>query len=911
MTAPEYPTAPETRAGAQIRVPLRVLIVEDSEDDALLLLRELRRGGYQPTHERVDTPQAMQRALSRQEPWDMVISDYRMPHFRAPEALAMLRESGSEAPFVVVSGRIGEDAAIEVVKAGAYDYVVKDNLARLCPTIERALEEAASRRERERTERELRENQRRFRSLVLNSSDLISVLTPDGTRRYVSPSVERILGYAPEEITGGNTAELVHPEDLPTVMQALAQSARTTGTGPAFEYRMRHANGSWRVFETIATNLLPDPSVSGIVLNARDITERKRAEGELRRSRREYEDLVNSIDGIVWEADAQSVRFSFVSEQAERLLGYPTALWLSEPAFWQNHIHPDDRESVLTFCATATAQKRDHEFEYRMIAADGRAVWLRDIVTVLVENNEPVKLRGVMVDITKRKRSEAELREKEEQYRGVFESTSDGLIVNDPRTGIIVEANPAACRMHGYSREEFIGLDPRAHIHHDYHDRLADYLREVSAGGEFQTQAVDIRKDGTPFDVEVRGTTFTYKGKPHVLGVVRDVTERARSRRLLEQRVASLTRIAASLAVEEPMETTLRSLAASVVEASSGEACSVVLIDERTYKPRLAGLHGLPEAFAKAIEDSWRLGAQSPILRTFHEQRPQLLRDARRLLLDDPLYAPAHPFIREMPWDSVLVVPMVYAGRALGAISVHYRSEIEPEDDEVTFLGAVADQTAVAVENARLFSDARGKAALEERQRLARELHDSVSQALYGIALGTKTARMLLDRDPARVAEPLDYVLSLSEAGLAEMRALIFELRPESLESEGLVAALEKQAAALRARHEIPVRAILCDEPAAASEVKEALYRIAQEALHNAVKHARAGKLELRVECAESWIFVEVSDDGVGFDPEGSFPGHLGLHSMRERAASLRGILEVQSAPGRGSVIRATVPLAK
>lgn len=122
--------------------PLRVLIVEDSENDALLLLRELERGGYQPEYERVDTPEAMKKALDGgSASWDVIFSDYHMPRFRAPEALELAHEAGSEAPFIVVSGRIGEEVAVDLMKAGAYDYVMKDNLARLCATVERGLEE--------------------------------------------------------------------------------------------------------------------------------------------------------------------------------------------------------------------------------------------------------------------------------------------------------------------------------------------------------------------------------------------------------------------------------------------------------------------------------------------------------------------------------------------------------------------------------------------------------------------------------------------------------------------------------------------------------------------------------------------------------------------------------------------------
>jgi signal transduction histidine kinase len=196
----------------------------------------------------------------------------------------------------------------------------------------------------------------------------------------------------------------------------------------------------------------------------------------------------------------------------------------------------------------------------------------------------------------------------------------------------------------------------------------------------------------------------------------------------------------------------------------------------------------------------------------------------------------------------------------------------------------------------------------EERRRLARELHDSVSQALYGISLGIHTARTALQRDPARVEEPLNYSLSLTEAALAEMRALIFELRPESLETEGLVSALSKQAAALHARYEIEVSTDLCDEPDVTLQVKEDLYRIAQEAMHNTIKHARANRVILHLNQTSEEVMLEVHDDGAGFDTRASFPGHLGLHSMRERVTHLGGTFQIESAPGMGTRILVQVP---
>ena len=115
-----------------------------------------------------------------------------------------------------------------------------------------------------------------------------------------------------------------------------------------------------------------------------------------------FRDLVNSVEGIVWEADAETFAFSFVNEQAERILGYPIERWFNEPTFWKDHLHADDRDWATEFCTKATAEKRNHDFEYRMIAADGQVVWLRDLVTVVVEGDRATKLRGVMIDITER-----------------------------------------------------------------------------------------------------------------------------------------------------------------------------------------------------------------------------------------------------------------------------------------------------------------------------------------------------------------------------------------------------------------------------------------------------------------------------------------------------------------------------
>jgi len=268
------------------------------------------------------------------------------------------------------------------------------------------------------------------------------------------------------------------------------------------------------------------------------------------------------------------------------------------------------------------------------------------------------------------------------------------------------------------------------------------------------------------------------------------------------------------------------------------------------------------------------------------------------IVTEDPASAPPHlvPIIEAEGIESMIEIPVVSRdGRPLGFFSVAYTTGHHFDEAERRLLTALAERAAVAINNAELFERAQRTASLEERQRLARELHDSVSQALYGIALGARTARTLLDRDPPAAVEPVDYVLSLADVGLAEMRALIFELRPESLESEGLNAAVRKQVEAVQARHGIQVDFQPCDELDLPLPVKEAVHRIAQESLHNVVKHSRAKKVNVTLASTATALQLEVADNGTGFDTAGDFPGHLGLRSMRERAEKLGGRVEISS----------------
>lgn len=274
----------------------------------------------------------------------------------------------------------------------------------------------------------LRDSLQNYEALVNSIDGIVWELDLKVSRvTFVSRQIERFLGYPLRFWFSEPTfwVDHLHPEDREWVM-AFTRKAIEEMRPFKFEYRMIAADGRTVWFRdsvlVIAENGVPS-KLEGVTV---DITDRKYASEVVRESQRNYEALVNAIDGIVWEVDAETFQFLFVSKQAERLLGYPVERWLTEPTFWQEHVHHDDVDWVVSYCKRATREMRPHEMEYRMVAADGRIVWLRDIVSVVVENNRPVKLRGVMVEVTDRKLAEEKIRKmSEELERRVVERTRE------------------------------------------------------------------------------------------------------------------------------------------------------------------------------------------------------------------------------------------------------------------------------------------------------------------------------------------------------------------------------------------------------------------------------------------------------------------------------------------------------
>lgn len=252
---------------------------------------------------------------------------------------------------------------------------------------------------------------------------------------------------------------------------------------------------------------------------------------DLNVSEQRFRDLVNTTDGIVWEADARTFQFTFISEKAVKLLGFPAADWL-EPGFWVSRLHPDDATWAPEFCASCTGRLEPHDFNYRFIAQDGRTVWLRDIVTVVTEHGAPRWLRGIMVDITAHKQAEMALQASRDRLNAVLQTTIDGYWLVDLK-GRIIDVNDAAAEMLGYTREALLQLGP---IDIDAIDTPADVHarieRMLKSGGErFETK--HRTRSGDIIDVEVSITMLADHSAQVVF--VRDITERKEAQEALKR----------------------------------------------------------------------------------------------------------------------------------------------------------------------------------------------------------------------------------------------------------------------------------------------------------------------------------------------------------------------------------------
>ncbi len=466
-----------------------------------------------------------------------------------------------------------------------------------------------------------------------------------------------------------------------------------------------------------------------------------------------------------------------------------------------------------------------------------------------------------------------------------FQPDGRGIYIEDSLAGPLVPELAEAVRKEGFASQLFLPLRFGGALRGMfvlYHDRTRRYDdEERSLAQIFADQAAIAIEHARLFEAERQAREQTAV-----------ILEATRS-------------VGSSLQLDEVL---LK--AASCIATSLGQDnCSVWLLDERRKSliPRCACSAGgevndFPEM------DPIRLEATPRLRAVLQSSQPYLVEEP-----EDLAEIEAAAQLNER-LGAFLLVPLMAYEHAVGWVGVPTRHPGDRFDAAaIELAAAIGRSAALAVENARLHEQSKHLAVSEERNRLARELHDSVTQSLFSMTLITQALPRILESDYAHARERVERLNELARGALAEMRALIFQLRPAAMEDEPLADALRKYAEAFRGRERVDVEVVIDPTLRLPSPVEEGIFRIAQEALNNVAKHAKATSVSLALEVGGEVVALEVVDDGVGFAAEASERGRsgLGITSMRERAELLGGSLSIETASGTGSRVRVQIPLAR
>ncbi len=406
--------------------PLRVLLVEDSEDDAALLLHELRRGGYEPQWERVDTAAALTAALQRQE-WDVITCDWVMPQLSAPAALRLIQERGVDTPAIIVSGEVGEEVAVTAMKAGAVDYVSKHRLARLVPVVARELREAQVRRARRHAEEALRLAQERYALAIRGGYVAVWDWNIETGEFYVDASLKRALGFTDDEIpnTIVEWSGRIHPDDVEPARAAL--SAHFEGEAPAYEieHRLLSKDGSVR-WVLVRGTALRDASGRPyrIIGSNIDITDLKRAQEALDASERKYRTLVETAHDWIWAVDTQGL-ITFTTRAVKRILGYEPEECLGRP-FTDFALAGEKTKHLRAFDGVKAGEGL-FDYELELARKDGSLVIVTgNAVPIHDDQGGVIGTTGSAQDVTERRRTEQALRAYQERLHLAMQAAHMG-----------------------------------------------------------------------------------------------------------------------------------------------------------------------------------------------------------------------------------------------------------------------------------------------------------------------------------------------------------------------------------------------------------------------------------------------------------------------------------------------------
>jgi len=535
----------------------------------------------------------------------------------------------------------------------------------------------------------------------------------------------------------------------------------------------------------------------------------------------------------------------------------------------------------------------------------------------------------------KKSRNTLHSKKGEAHYLNIFDDAPDGLIITDLKTGHVVDANPVALAMHGYIPNELVGLKLTEFIAPQSRSGFSVHLQTFQSGGLFDLRVLEVRRDGSTFPAHWRGTAFKYKGRACLLGSVRDISKQVKAEKLLRLRVEVRTH-------EQTMLLHISQTMASTLELQPGlildQLREIVAYDRggffRSEASRLVtmAMRGTPKLENSAPIHISIQGPES-LAMLFNGHRPIRIADIGsdkppvqflRSLLDDGA-AVLLEGMRSWMW-----VPLAVKSRFIGGFGVAHEKRNFFTSHHANLALSVANQAAITMVNAELYEHAGELAALQERQRLAQNLHDAVNQNLFSAGLIAEVLPRLWDRDQVEARRSLEDLRRLTRGALAEMRALLAELRPSVLTDSSLGDLLRQLANAFTGRTNVPVSISITGEHVLPAEIQVVLYRVCQETLNNIAKHAEASQVVIDLQYDGSTaddpgniqtlsslthygvpqeivvrsVEMCIRDDGIGFDPgDATAPGHYGLGMMRERAEAVGAQLTFTSQLGHGTEI--------
>ncbi|MEO7932316.1 MAG: PAS domain S-box protein [Chthoniobacterales bacterium] len=529
--------------------PLNVLLVEDVEDDALLVRRALRAGGFEPEIQRVETREAMTQALTKKN-WDVVISDFSMPKFSGPEALEVLRETALDVPFIVVSGTIGEDIAVSMMKNGVQDYMVKGQLARLTPAVERELKEAELRRQKRQAESELHERELLFRSAFDSSALGMSLVGKNGRFLQVNQKLCQITGYNEAELLERSFIDITHPDDQEASWKAFNDGLAARSSGLHIEKRYLHKSGRV-VWIALAAAVVPDDQTYPLyfIIQVQDITERKEAERKISEQAALLEHARDAI--LVMDMNQQIV---YWNKGAERLYGWSAEEALGKRAgeLFASDNSPSHETSQRRMLETGewTGELQQRTKNGREIIVESRRTLMRD------EKDQGKSILIINTDISERKRVALALAESEERFRQLAEQSSDGFWFVQREPERILYVSPAIERLWGVAAEKIYENASVwwSAIHVEDQARAREAFAACLKGNaaRFESEFRVVRPDGSIGWVHSSGTPIRDAAGDilRIGGLCRDITERKETegQMLRAQRMESIGTLAGGVA---------------------------------------------------------------------------------------------------------------------------------------------------------------------------------------------------------------------------------------------------------------------------------------------------------------------------------------------------------------------------